>query len=124
MRRGWLAVAAVAPVILAGCMGGAVDCDISTGSYDCSFGGSGNIDRSDSWENPNTRAEVSLDLGGSGSITVTILDDDGSQVYQESVSGSGGLSRSGQTDSGSPGDWTVEISGEYAGGLDVEASSV
>lgn len=115
----------VAPLLLvAGCMSGAVDCDSSTGSYRCSFGGSGQIDRSDTWENPNTRAEVSVDLGGSGEITVTVLDDDGTEVHRVSVSGTGGQSDSGTTDSGAPGTWTVEIEGNYAGGLDVEASSV
>lgn len=118
------ALALAVPLVLAGCMGGSVNCDISTGDYECQFGGSGSIDRSDSWDNPNTKADVTVQMGGSGDITVTILDDDGTQVFRESYSGSGGQQESRDTSSGSPGDWTVEIEGQYAGGLQVQVQSI
>lgn len=122
MRRGaLLSVLVVAPVLLAGCAG-AQNCN-TTETYNCQFGGSGQIDRSDTWDNPGSRAEVRVQMGGTGDITVTVADAAGQQVFSESYSGSGGQQQTSTTQSGQPGDWTVRIRGTYAGGLQVTVQS-
>lgn len=129
MPRLALAFAVAATVALAGCADflnfGGRDCEIKPGSFSCRLGGAGEIDLDESWENNASRAEVTVQMGGSGSINVTILDADGTVVFEESYSTeSGGAQETRTTDEGTPGDWQVQVEGSYQGGMQVEITSV
>lgn len=119
------AVAVVGVLLVAGCASfGGRNCDISPGDFACQFGGTGNLDESESWENPSSTAELTVQLGGSGEITVTLLDADGQQVLQETVSAeSGGAQETRTSSAGASGQWTVQIQGNYSGGLQVKVES-
>lgn len=123
MKQAALTLMLVAPVVLAGCAG-AQNCEITPGEYQCQFGGGGDIDRTDTWRNDATQAEVKVQMGGTGDLTVTIDDADGTQVFSETFTGSGGQQTTKTTSSGTPGEWTVHIDGSYRGGLQVTIDSV
>lgn len=122
MRQALLAVLVVAPVVAAGCVTGQ-NCEINPGSYKCQAGGSGNLDRTDTWDNSASRAEVKVQMGGSGDLAITIQDAAGTQVFDESYTGSGGQSVTKTTSAGEPGEWTVHIQGDFNGGVQITITS-
>ncbi len=133
MFAGFAAVA----LVIAGCMAGA-ECTAGQGAGGqqgvCnatdSFAYGGQVsDRSGTetytWENTQDTARVSWGgQAGSGSVTITIEDADGRQVYRQTFSGGQGGS-SETTDAGEPGEWTIRVSFTgYTGqmGLGITAS--
>lgn len=123
MRHVLLAAALLGPAVLAGCMG-AQNCDTTGTNYNCQFGGSGTVDRSDTWQNPTGQARVQFQMGGTGDVTVTITDAGGTQVFHQSYSNTGGAQDTSNSESGQPGDWTVRIQGSYSGGAQVTIQSI
>lgn len=132
-----LSIVVVIPFALAGCMG-AADCTgqqgaggqsgVCNGTDSFSYGGqmSSETDTETyTWENTNEQARVTWGgQGSSGSVTVSIEDASGQQVYHQSFSG-GQSGSSTVTDAGEPGDWTIRI--RFSGftgqmGLTVNAS--
>lgn len=66
------------------------------------------------WENTMGQGEVHWGANaGMGSVTVTIQDADGTQVYRDSHSSTGQKGSSTTTSSGTPGEWTIRI--EFSG---------
>lgn len=128
---GLLALSLVASGLAAGCVGLGAECSIDQGSWSSaggqqgvcnetnsfSYGFQGGGDASDTftWENTEGQAEIVWGAQGSGSVTVTIHDADGEQVFQEAFSGQG-QSGSAQSASGEPGDWTIEVDASGFGG--------
>lgn len=106
-----VALAAMGTAALAGCMGG--------DAYTLSIGGSQNLDRTDTWNNPSSRARASMSMGGSGDVTLELQDAQGQTVLTMSCSGSGGCSETQTSATGEPGDWTVQLDGQVEGGLSI-----
>lgn len=118
MFAGFAAIA----LVIAGCMAGA-ECTAGQGAGGqqgvCnatdSFAYGGQVsDRSGTetytWETTQDEARVSWGgQGASGSVTITIEDADGRQVYQETFSEGQGSS-SDTTDAGEAGEWTIRVS--------------
>lgn len=126
MRGKALLVASVVVAVgLAGCFDlGGRSCTIHPGDFTCQFGGSGDMDATETWQNNASRAEVTVQLGGSGNVSVTVLDDDGTQVLQMDVgTETGGAQETRTSEPGTPGSWTIELAGSYTGGLQVKAKS-
>lgn len=117
-----LGILVVASALLAGCAG-ATSCSNGAGSYACSFGGGGQISRSDTWSNPSGGASVQFQVGGSSNLNLAIQDASGHTVLAKSVSGSGGTNDQWTTARGTPGTWRVDIQGSYAGGLHITITS-
>lgn len=61
------------------------------------------------WENTKGQAEVAWGAQGGGNVGVTIQDAAGQTVFQRSFSASGQAGDAIRTDSGEPGEWTIEI---------------
>lgn len=129
MPRLALAFAVAATVALAGCADflnfGGRDCEIKPGSFSCRLGGAGEIDLDESWENNASRAEVTVQMGGSGSINVTILDADNATVFEEGYNtDTGGVQETRTTDVGTAGQWRVQVNGDYQGGMQIQVKSL
>jgi hypothetical protein len=82
-----------------------------------SFGKNVSMDSSSevfTWENTLGRAEVHWGANaGMGSVTVTLEDADGNQVYQDRHASTGQKTTTQTSSPGTPGDWTVRI--EFSG---------
>lgn len=118
-------VALVASLGLAGCFNlGGQNCEISPGHLKCQVGGAGKLDISKTYVNNATQAKASIQMGGSGNATVTILDGNGTEVMTTTIDSQGGAREERTTREGIPGTWTVEIRADYQGGLQVEVESV
>lgn len=63
------------------------------------------------WTNPQSRAEVNWGGKGSGNLSVTIRDANGTEVYSEVFDGGQGAG-SETTSAGAPGEWTIELAFE------------
>lgn len=117
---------------LAGCMGIGAACSIEQGSWSSNSGGQqavcnqtnsfsygfqdgGEASDTFTWENTEGQAEITWGAQGSGSVTVTLLDADGDQVFQDTFSGQG-QQGSAQSASGEPGEWTIEVEASGFGG--------
>lgn len=124
MRR-LLVVALVASVGLTGCFNfGGQNCEISPGHLKCQVGGAGKLDISKTFLNNATQAKASIQMGGSGNVTVTVLDANGTEVMQTTIDSQGGAREERTSRQGIPGTWTVEIRADYQGGLQVEVQSL
>lgn len=125
MRRPLVAVALVASLGFAGCFNlGGQNCEISPGHLKCEIGGAGKLDISKTFTNDATQAKATIQMGGSGNVTVTILDGNATEVMKTTVDSSGGAREERTSREGEPGTWTVEIRADYQGGLQIEVGSV
>lgn len=135
-RNAVLSVLVVVPFLLAGCTAGA-ECtgqqaaggQSGVCNVEGSFAYGGQVSGESGtetyeWENPQSQAEVAWGgQGSSGSVTVTILDARGDEVYRSTFSG-GQSGASETTRSGQPGAWTIRVTFEgFTGqmGLSVQA---
>jgi hypothetical protein len=111
------ALAALA-VAVAGCAGYGGGSTVSNqpGHFSLSAGGAQSGSDSYDWQNPGTAARVSYSVGGAGSLSLTIADAAGHQVYSDTLSGSGGSSGTRTTQTGAPGTWRISVSWSGAGG--------
>ena len=115
MNRRYVSLFAfLALLTVAGCGGSEAVFGIgqSTGNFNATITGRGDSgDRSTVWANTAASANVALSLavGSSGQVTVTIRDAGGTQVYRETVTTDGPRSLSGPTATGASGDWEVFI---------------
>lgn len=124
MRRPLVAVALVASLGFAGCFNlGGQNCEISPGHLKCQVGGAGKLDIDKTFVNNATRANATIEMGGSGNVTVTILDANNTEVMSTTIDSSGGAREQRTSQEGLPGTWTVQIRADYQGGLQVEVKS-
>lgn len=124
MHRVATTLVTVAAVLLAGCTAGGVSCNPDPNAYRCNFGGTGDLQRTDDWGLSSQQANVTVRMGGVGTLNVTLLDANGTVVYQRMFEVQGGESFTDTTDPGEPGTWTVKLQGSYTGGLDVRLTKV
>lgn len=118
----WVAAATLtASMIMSGCAGagcsggntpnGQVAVCNQQGSF--SYGtNAGMASKTDTytWSNPGDQAEVHWAMNlGMGSATLTIQDAGGKQVFSKSFSGVGQESSTTTTQTGTPGDWTIQV---------------
>lgn len=115
---------------LAGCttdnsagMGGGKSVSNNPGSFSYSAGGVLSASDSYDWQNPSATARVSFSAGGTGTVSITIQDAAGKQVFTRSFSGSGGSSDNVPTSPGLPGMWKIRISTQGAGGFSLSVRS-
>lgn len=100
-----------------------VSCPAGTQEYFVQRGGAGSLLKDDRWENPCPHARGFLQMGGAGVINLTVKDDDGEVVLTTGFSPYTGGRQEFQTSSrGTPGTWQIEITGAYAGGVQVSLS--
>lgn len=109
---------------LAGCIGGG--CEFSQGQMGSTSGQEGACNETDSfaygtqgqiagdtktwtWENTQGQAEASWGFQGTGDVQLTIKDADGRTVLQRSLGGMGQSGSSAATDSGTAGQWTIQL---------------
>lgn len=117
----------VAPVLLAGCTGGSSGGTTTWEEHDTwtySAGGQGNADESGRLEVPTGKVRAHLSVGGQASIHLIVADDDGEIVLRLDCSGSGGCSKTRTSQTGDPGDWSIEVKGLYNGGVSVSVQPV
>lgn len=122
MRAKAFGIGVVSGVLfLSGCFGaGSWSCSSLQDTFRCSFGGAGSGERAETWKNSGSKALYSISLGGTGSVTVTVKDAAGETVLAKPISGTGGQDSSGETETGTPGNWEVRIKASgLAGGLEV-----
>lgn len=124
-------VGVVLAASLAGCTGqestggpaGGKSVSNNPGSFSYSAGGALSATDDYTWQNPSPTARVSFNAGGSGSVSVTIQDSAGKQVFSRSFSGSGGTSDNLPTSPGVPGAWRIHITAQGAGGFSLNVRS-
>lgn len=115
MARGPAVFALLATALLAGCAAGG---GLSNQPDHFSYGG-GAAGKSTTevyeWQNSGTAAQVSWGGGGTGSLTLTIHDAAGKEVFQRGLA-SGGVHE--RTASGQAGTWRITLAfGGYNGGM-------
>lgn len=125
-RRSTITIAAL--LVTTGFLAGCVDsgCGFSQGQMGTSSGQEGACNETDSfaygtqasvmsdtktwtWENTQDQAEATWGFQGSGDVTLTIQDADGDTVLQRSIGGMGQSGASATSDSGTPGEWTIQL---------------
>lgn len=109
---------------LAGCFNfGGQNCEISPGELKCQVGGAGKLDIEKTFVNNATRAKATIEMGGSGNATVTVLDANNTEVMSTTIDSSGGAREERTSQEGVVGTWTVKINADYQGGLQVKVRS-
>ena len=97
------------------------------GSFSLSSGAGGQCSDSHEWkwQNNMPTAKVMLSSGvAQGTLHVTLKDASGKTVYDRELSGTSGTGSQGNSQSGTPGQWTVSISTTaLTGGLSLQISS-
>lgn len=113
--------------LLAGCAGqSAVSNTTNSFSY---AGQAAGWDDTETYTWKNTIGKAHVSWGGQiadGSISVTIKDATGKQVFSRGLSGTSQEGFSGDTGSGTPGDWTIKLTfQDYTGqmGLNIRAGA-
>lgn len=106
-------------VVLAGCLAAGQACTNRPDAYRCDFGGSGEFVREERWETTGERANVTVHMGGLGTVNVTLWDADGTRVLNASFEVAGGASETRISEPGTPGRWTVRLEVAYRGGMDL-----
>ncbi len=121
-RKGWAMVTAfclLVPFVYTGCsseknaqimwqdVGDCMGGDVTGGGLR-----GGTKEETRSWYNRRMRAEVNMDItaAGKGTLTVTLKDADGNEVFRQTLSRkSGDDSFSGVSAMGTPGTWTITV---------------
>lgn len=116
MARGHFALAALA-LLLAGCTGGGSTVSNTPDHFAFSTGGAQTATESFDWQNGGTQARITFNGGGAGSVSITIHDSAGRQVYSKTYSGAGGTTDSGMSSTGTPGSWRVLLDYNVSGGF-------
>lgn len=124
MRRVLLAMAVLVALPLAGCTSGSQTSSQGYGQWSYSAGGQGNADQTDTLDVPTGQVRGDLSVGGQASIHLAVQDADGEVVLRIDCSGSGGCSRSQTSDTGEPGEWSIELQGLYNGGVSANVQVV
>lgn len=125
-RRSTITIAAL--LVTTGFLAGCVDsgCEFSQGTMSGGSGQEGACNETDSfaygtqgsmmsdtktwtWENTQDQAKASWGFQGSGDVTLTIKDADGKTVLREPLGGMGQSGASATSDSGTPGEWTIQL---------------
>ncbi len=125
-RRFTITIAAL--LVTTGFLAGCVDsgCEFNQGTMSGGSGQEGACNETDSfaygtqasvmsdtktwtWENTQGSAEATWGFQGTGDVTLTIQDADGTTVLQRSIGGMGQGASSATTDSGTPGAWTIQL---------------
>lgn len=115
MRPARALVLLLPALLLAGCSaGGSVTNEADHFRYGGATTGKSTTEVYD-WPNSGAAAQVSWGGGGSGTLTLTIHDAAGTEVFRRDL-GTGGLHE--RTAAGQPGTWRVTIGfGGYSGGM-------
>jgi hypothetical protein len=111
---------------LAGCTGVTGGREVTTTPDHFQYKGGGVINGTEefAWENSKSKATVTYQGGGTGSLTLTLLDAAGKQVYQKGVRGTGGQTFTDTTAEGQPGTWTIRVHFEgVSGGMDLRVDA-
>lgn len=121
MQLGWLAVLMAGSLGLSGCVGAGCSASNSTSGQEAVCNETGSFSFSTNagmtsdtktytWQNPKTKADVHWTTNlGLGSVSLTLKDSTGKQVFTKSFSGSGQQASSQSTAEGEAGAWTIVV---------------
>lgn len=123
MRAAFAVVLAVALVPLAGCMSGSQTSSNSEDSWSYSSGGQGNADQTGSVHSETGHVSAHLSVGGQASIHLIVKDETGDTVIRMECSGSGGCSKTRETNHDDPGRWDIALEGIYNGGVSASVTA-
>lgn len=82
-------------------------------------GGQGLADESGRLDVPTAKVRATMAVGGQATVHLFVMDEDGDLVLRMDCTGSGGCSKTRTSETGDPGEWTIELKGLFSGGVAV-----